>query len=46
MKTLYEHDYASGAVIMRDKTRLADSSIKAQSMGWADIAREMQVKGL
>lgn len=48
--TLYyhenEHNYKSGAITMRDGTRLATSSALARVRGWDDLATMMEAKGL
>ena len=33
-----EHDYRSGAIVMRDGTRMAISQAKARQAGWPDLA--------
>lgn len=49
-QTLYqyenEHDYNTGAIIMRDGTRMATSAILARAQGWEDLAAMMEAKGL
>jgi hypothetical protein len=41
-----EHDYRSGAIVMRDGTRMATTSLNANKAGWQDVADMMLAKGL
>ena len=41
-----QHDYRSGAIVMRDGTRMAISQAKARQAGWNDLAEKMALKGI
>ncbi len=41
-----EHDYRSGAIVIRDGTRMAISQAKARQAGWQDLADRMAAKGI
>lgn len=41
-----EHSYSSGAITMRDGTRMAVSQEKARRVGWDDLADRMAIRGI